>query len=64
MSHRRRPWPAFGRVVRSVRRDLPLRLLKVIVRPGKVDAVRNAVNGAGVPGLTVTEVRWVGKPEG
>ena len=54
----------FGRVVRSVRRDLPLRLLKIIVRPGTVDAVRDAVNGAGVPGLTITEVRWVGKPAG
>ncbi len=50
----------FGRVVRSVRRDLPMRLLKVIVRPDKLDAVREAINAAGVPGVTVTEVRGIG----
>ncbi len=54
----------FGRVVRSVRRDLPMRLLKVIVRVDKVDVVREAVNAAGVPGLTVTEVRGVGGQRG
>lgn len=50
----------FGRVIRSVRRDLPMRLLKVIVRPDKLDAVREAINAAGVPGVTVTEVRGIG----
>jgi len=54
----------FGRVVRSVRRDLPMRLLKVIVRVDKVDVVREAVNAAGVPGLTITEVRGVGEQKG
>ena len=54
----------FGRVVRSVRRDRPMRLLKMIVRSDKVDAVRDAVNAAGVPGLTVTEVRGVGQQKG
>lgn len=50
----------FGRVVRSVRRDLPMRLLKVIVRPDKLDTVREVINAAGVPGVTVTEVRGIG----
>ncbi len=50
----------FGRVVRSVRRDLPMRLLKAIVRPDKLDTVREAINAAGVPGVTVTEVRGIG----
>ena len=39
-------------------------LLKAIVRPEKVDAVREAVSGVGLPGLTVTEVRGHGKQKG
>ena len=39
-------------------------LLKAIVRPEKVDAVREAVAAVGLPGLTVTEVRGHGKQKG
>jgi nitrogen regulatory protein PII len=39
-------------------------LLKAIVRPEKVDAVREAVGVVGLPGLTVTEVRGHGKQKG
>src|ERR1700704_2422905 len=39
-------------------------LLKAIVRPEKVDAVREAVGAVGLPGLTVTEVRGHGKQKG
>ena len=39
-------------------------LLKAIVRPEKVDAVREAVSAVGLPGLTVTEVRGHGKQKG
>jgi nitrogen regulatory protein PII len=39
-------------------------LLKAIVRPEKVDAVREAVSAVGLPGLTVTEVRGHGKQRG
>ena len=39
-------------------------LLKAIVRPEKVDAVREAVSAVGIPGLTVTEVRGHGKQKG
>ncbi len=39
-------------------------LLKAIVRPEKVDAVREAVTALGLPGLTVTEVRGHGKQKG
>ena len=36
-------------------------LLKVIVRPDKVDAVRDAIITAGIPGVTLTEVRGLGR---
>src|SRR5262249_11415731 len=38
--------------------------LKAIVRPDRVDAVRDAVNALGISGLTVTEVRGHGKQKG
>jgi nitrogen regulatory protein PII len=39
-------------------------LLKAIVRPDKVDDVRNALDRAGVVGMTVTEVRGHGRQKG
>ena len=39
-------------------------LIKAIVRPDKVDAVKDAVGAAGVSGMTVTEVRGHGKQKG
>lgn len=39
-------------------------LLKAIVRPDKVDAVKEALDGVGVSGMTVTEVRGHGKQKG
>jgi nitrogen regulatory protein P-II 2 len=39
-------------------------LLKAIVRPDKVDAVQNALDAAGIGGMTVTEVRGHGKQKG
>src|SRR5262245_43005049 len=39
-------------------------LLKAIVRPDKVDAVRMALEGIGVPGMTVGEVRGHGRQKG
>ena len=41
-----------------------MKLVKAIIRPDKVDAVRQAVNSAGISGLTVTEVRGHGKQKG
>jgi nitrogen regulatory protein PII len=41
-----------------------MKLLKAIVRPDKVDAVRDALDTAGVAGMTVTEVRGHGKQKG
>ncbi len=41
-----------------------MKLLKSIVRPDKVDAVKDALSQAGVTGMTVTEVRGHGKQKG
>jgi nitrogen regulatory protein PII len=39
-------------------------LVKAIVRPDKVDAVKDALEAVGVAGMTVTEVRGHGKQKG
>ncbi len=39
-------------------------LLKAIIRPDKVDAVKDALGQVGVAGMTVTEVRGHGKQKG
>jgi nitrogen regulatory protein PII len=39
-------------------------LIKAIVRPDKVDAVKDALEALGVSGMTVTEVRGHGKQKG
>jgi nitrogen regulatory protein PII len=41
-----------------------MKLVKAIVRPDKVDAVKDALEGVGVAGMTVTEVRGHGKQKG
>ena len=41
-----------------------MKLLKAIVRPDKVDAVKDALSNIGVTGMTVTEVRGHGKQKG
>ena len=41
-----------------------MKLIKAIVRPNKVDEVKDAISQAGVSGMTVTEVRGHGKQKG
>lgn len=41
-----------------------MKLIKAVVRPNKVDDVKNALNTLGVSGLTVTEVRGHGRQKG
>src|SRR5256885_9987769 len=41
-----------------------MKLIKAIVRPNKVDEVREALETLGVSGMTVTEVRGHGKQKG
>jgi nitrogen regulatory protein PII len=41
-----------------------MKLIKAIVRPNKVEEVSDALQGLGISGLTVTEVRGHGKQKG
>ncbi len=41
-----------------------MKLIKAIVRPNKVDDVKEALGVVGLPGMTVTEVRGHGKQKG
>jgi len=41
-----------------------MKLIKCIVRPNKVDEVKDALSKLGVSGMTVTEVRGHGKQKG
>jgi nitrogen regulatory protein PII len=41
-----------------------LKLIKSIIRPNKVDDVREALEKIGVSGMTITEVRGHGKQKG
>lgn len=41
-----------------------MKLLKAIIRPDKIDAVKDALGAVGVTGMTVTEVRGHGKQKG
>lgn len=41
-----------------------MKLIKAIVRPNKVDDVREALENAHAPGMTVTEVRGHGRQKG
>ena len=41
-----------------------MKLIKAIVRPNKVDDVREALEKAHAPGMTVTEVRGYGRQKG
>lgn len=41
-----------------------MQLIKTIIRPNKVDDVRDALEKLNLPGMTVTEVRGHGKQKG
>src|SRR5438046_7651633 len=42
----------------------PMKLIKAIIRPNKVDEVREALDKASLSGMTVTEVRGHGRQKG
>jgi len=41
-----------------------MKIVTAIIKPFKLDAVRNALNGIGVEGLTMTEVKGYGRQQG
>src|SRR5204863_3876027 len=52
-------------VVSGVKRgSIPIKLVIAIIKPFKLDEVRDALTAAGVHGLTVTEVKGYGRQKG
>jgi len=41
-----------------------MKLVTAIIKPFKLDDVREALSAIGVQGITVTEVRWFGRQKG
>ena len=41
-----------------------MKLIKAIVRPNRVDEVKDALSAVGIPGMTVSEVRGHGRQRG
>jgi nitrogen regulatory protein P-II 2 len=64
-----RPRPAWGRLVDRVHEDgegenEPMKIVMAIIKPFKLDEVRDALTKIGVQGLTVTEVKGYGRQKG
>jgi nitrogen regulatory protein PII len=54
-----------GQLTRSVtNREIPMKLVMAIIKPFKLDEVREALTGLGVQGLTVSEVKGFGRQKG
>src|ERR1043166_7477189 len=49
---------------RQGRRDHRMKLISAIIKPFKIDEVRDALTGIGVMGLTVSEVKGYGRQKG
>src|SRR5260370_7184304 len=59
-AHRR---PVCG-CVNGPKRGISMKLVMAIIKPFKLDEVRDALTGVGVHGLTVTEVKGYGRQKG
>src|ERR1700748_2331258 len=46
------------------RGSMPMKIVMAIIKPFKLDEVRDALTGVGVHGLTVTEVKGYGRQKG
>jgi nitrogen regulatory protein P-II 2 len=44
--------------------DAPMKIVMAIIKPFKLDEVRDALTGIGVHGMTVTEVKGYGRQKG
>src|SRR5258708_17860473 len=49
---------------RNKRRDTLMKMVMAVIKPFKLDEVREALAGRGVQGLTVTEVKGFGRQKG
>src|SRR5260370_5174828 len=50
--------------VNGPKRGISMKLVMAIIKPFKLDEVRDALTGVGVHGLTVTEVKGYGRQKG
>ncbi len=55
---------SYGAPRRRFVEDAPVKLISAIIKPFKLDEVREALNVVGVHGLTVTEVKGFGRQKG
>ena len=63
--HRPRPDPARRDRLRGLNGDeITMKLITAIIKPFKLDDVKEALKGAGVQGMTVTEVQGFGRQAG
>jgi nitrogen regulatory protein P-II 2 len=51
-------------VITQTRRETQLKLITAIIKPFKLDDVRQSLQNAGVVGVTVTEVKGYGRQKG
>ncbi len=56
--------PALGPAGSIHHRGMRMKLITAIIRPFKLDEVREALSQAGVSGITVTEVKGFGRQKG
>jgi nitrogen regulatory protein P-II 1 len=65
-----RPWPirlrdgSGGYAARGRRRAWAMKMVMAVIKPFKLDDVREALSDAGVAGITVTEVKGFGRQKG
>ena len=48
----------------TLRQEEPMKLIKAIIRPNKLEEVKDALTKLGISGMTVTEVRGHGRQKG
>ena len=49
---------------RSLKDGIPMRKVEAIIKPFKLDEVKEALNNVGVQGMTVSEIKGFGRQKG
>jgi nitrogen regulatory protein P-II 1 len=57
-------WPARMADSRLARRSESMKKVEAVIKPFKLDEVKEALSGVGVQGITVTEVKGFGRQRG
>ena len=56
-------WPTI-RVGRTIKRTKRMKLIMAVIKPFKLDDVREAISNVGIEGMTVSEVKGFGRQKG